>query len=459
MESVFDYIESNLTQEISITHIAKLAGCSEYNFERVFSFIMGISLSEYIRNRKMSESVADIISGERIIDTAIKYGYNSQEAFSRAFKRVHGFNPGQVKENSYTAVVYPRAKLYFTEEEEKMNNTMSEFILPRKPSVEQFKHRTPSPVTLNFPVSMRTYMEYMGQNTDTMRNHTLLSNLCGDTCGAGLELATDDGIILALDTFGYECEIYSTQKGASNYMAERELTEKIIKELTVNKRPVISVNVVDCCFGGAIIGYKDNGKCLMNWGFFPFDTSENPEPIITDCYDWYKKTEKVIFVSDRKDNIAELAEIYKLTFRKMSDYLGSSECLVNKAFYDIWRKRLTEVEDELSDEGSIVDPMWCDYAEKRFYAGQFVLQLREYYPQFDSELIELWKIFGEKINGLMYEYIAQVGLNPGEELQKANFERLKNKEVRCKMIEIVNRCEELEREAADTISKLTYDAI
>ena len=70
------YIEDNLTDEINMEEAAKKACCSPYYFQRIFSYMSGMTLSEYIRKRKMSMAAVDIQNGEKILDTAIKYGYN-----------------------------------------------------------------------------------------------------------------------------------------------------------------------------------------------------------------------------------------------------------------------------------------------------------------------------------------------------------------------------------------------
>lgn len=83
------YIEDNLTDEINMEEAAKKACCSPYYFQRIFSYMSGMTLSEYIRKRKMSMAAVDIQNGEKILDTAIKYGYNSPTSFNRAFQSVH----------------------------------------------------------------------------------------------------------------------------------------------------------------------------------------------------------------------------------------------------------------------------------------------------------------------------------------------------------------------------------
>lgn len=92
---VMDYIEQNLSGKIDAKEVAKLACCSEYHFPRMFSAITGLSLAEYIRRRRLSQAAFELQNNTfvRIIDLAIKYGYDSPDAFSRAFKNLHGVTP------------------------------------------------------------------------------------------------------------------------------------------------------------------------------------------------------------------------------------------------------------------------------------------------------------------------------------------------------------------------------
>ncbi|WP_234124905.1 AraC family transcriptional regulator [Clostridium hydrogenum] len=89
-----DYIENNLTNDISYDEAAKIACCSTYYFQRIFSYITGISLSEYIRRRRMTAAAFDLQgSGMKVMDIGLKYGYKSPTAFNRAFQSVHGISP------------------------------------------------------------------------------------------------------------------------------------------------------------------------------------------------------------------------------------------------------------------------------------------------------------------------------------------------------------------------------
>jgi AraC family transcriptional regulator len=92
---VMEYIEENIENEIDFSKCAEIACCSEYHFQRMFGYIAGVTLGEYIRRRKMTRAAADLQNGEKVLDTAIKYGYDSPTAFNRAFQSIHGVPPSK----------------------------------------------------------------------------------------------------------------------------------------------------------------------------------------------------------------------------------------------------------------------------------------------------------------------------------------------------------------------------
>ena len=107
MNSAIAYMEENLTGQISYEQLGRIACCSAYHFQRMFAYMAGVPLSEYVRRRKMSLAAADLQSGERIIDVAGKYGYNSPTAFNRAFQSVHGVAPSAVKKAGTSIRSFP----------------------------------------------------------------------------------------------------------------------------------------------------------------------------------------------------------------------------------------------------------------------------------------------------------------------------------------------------------------
>lgn len=108
MNNAIAYIENNLDTTIDYGEAAKIAYCSVYHFQRFFSFIAGIPLSEYIRRRRMTLAAFELQNGNaKVIDVGLKYGYESPEAFARAFKNMHGISPTSAKDNGTQLKAYP----------------------------------------------------------------------------------------------------------------------------------------------------------------------------------------------------------------------------------------------------------------------------------------------------------------------------------------------------------------
>jgi AraC family transcriptional regulator len=108
LSSAIDYIEKNLAGEISYEEAAKIACCSTYYFQRMFSYVAGISLSEYIRRRRMTQAAFELqTTNIKILDVALKYGYTSPTSFNRAFQSVHGISPVSAKAQGNVLNAYP----------------------------------------------------------------------------------------------------------------------------------------------------------------------------------------------------------------------------------------------------------------------------------------------------------------------------------------------------------------
>ncbi|MCB0174427.1 MAG: AraC family transcriptional regulator [Anaerolineae bacterium] len=115
MNQALAYIEDNLADEIDFTEVERLALCSEYHFRRMFSFLAGVSLSEYIRRRRLTLAAFELVHSDvRVIDLALKYGYNSPDSFTRAFHSLHGVTPVEAKTTGQPLKAYPRMTFQLT---------------------------------------------------------------------------------------------------------------------------------------------------------------------------------------------------------------------------------------------------------------------------------------------------------------------------------------------------------
>lgn len=109
MNEVIEYIENNLENEIDMNKIASISCYSQTTFQRMFSIICDLPLSEYIRRRRLTQAAFDLQNNDiKIIDIALKYGYSSPETFTRAFSALHGVSPTASKNAGVSLQAYPR---------------------------------------------------------------------------------------------------------------------------------------------------------------------------------------------------------------------------------------------------------------------------------------------------------------------------------------------------------------
>ena len=115
MNGALDYIEENLTDELDMSLIALKACCSSYNFQRMFSFIADCPLAEYIRRRRLTQAAVELQNTDaKIIDVAVRYGYDSPTSFARAFTALHGLTPSEARQPGATLKAYPKISFHIS---------------------------------------------------------------------------------------------------------------------------------------------------------------------------------------------------------------------------------------------------------------------------------------------------------------------------------------------------------
>ncbi|MBZ9686304.1 AraC family transcriptional regulator [Clostridium estertheticum] len=126
IEKSMDFIEENLTTDISLTEIANEAYCSLSYFHQLFHALVGYSLKEYVRKRRLAESAYELISTQnKILDIALKYGYETPESFTRAFSKMYGLIPSKYRKNSEHKIFFKKRDL----NEIKYKNIGGDFII------------------------------------------------------------------------------------------------------------------------------------------------------------------------------------------------------------------------------------------------------------------------------------------------------------------------------------------
>ena len=98
IQNAINYVEEHLTDDLNYDEIAEEAASSSFYFQRIFSILCGITLGDYIRNRRLTLAGNELSAADdKVIDIALKYGYESPESFTRAFSRFHGVTTSEAK--------------------------------------------------------------------------------------------------------------------------------------------------------------------------------------------------------------------------------------------------------------------------------------------------------------------------------------------------------------------------
>lgn len=132
IQRAVDYIEDHITEKIDYEKVAAQGFSSVYHFQRVFSIVCGFTLGEYIRNRKLTLAGKDLASGrEKVLDTALKYGYESPDSFAKAFRKFHSILPSDAKKYGSRLKSFSRLDLKISAE----GGTIMDYRMEKKPEI------------------------------------------------------------------------------------------------------------------------------------------------------------------------------------------------------------------------------------------------------------------------------------------------------------------------------------
>lgn len=133
MQKAIEYIEDNITDKLDYVDIAKKAYSSSFHFQRVFSIMCGYTIGEYIRNRRLTLAGNELAnSNTKVIDVALKYGYDSPDSFAKAFTRFHGISPSSVHKEGAILKSFTRLSIKISME----GGNIMDYKIEKKPAFE-----------------------------------------------------------------------------------------------------------------------------------------------------------------------------------------------------------------------------------------------------------------------------------------------------------------------------------
>ncbi|PSL51592.1 AraC family transcriptional regulator [Saccharothrix carnea] len=184
LNRLVDLVEEHLGEEFDVDGLARSLGTTGYHLRRMFSSLAGMPLSEYVRRRRMTVAAADVVRGEDdLLGIAVRHGYGSTEAFGRAFRAVHGANPGDVRRDGGPLRAQPQLRFRLTVE----GSTAMDTRIVDRPAFRLVGHATRVPL-IHHGVNPHIQRHITALPQD---EHVRLKAL-GNTEPAGLLQVSDD---------------------------------------------------------------------------------------------------------------------------------------------------------------------------------------------------------------------------------------------------------------------------
>ena len=231
IQHAIDYIEDNLTKTIDYEEVAKQCYSSSYHFQRVFSILCGFTLGEYIRNRRLTLAGRELATtNAKVIDVAMRYGYESPDSFAKAFQKFHGILPSQARNNGSNLKSFSRLVLKFSLE----GGTTMNYRIETKPALTLLGYKK----RFNGTPYDEARQHQEGDFFKTTRAHQwMLKGMANDKMSDYCVLAnfTDDGydFYISVTTDGYEREnLYNSEVTGIDFMDKFGFEEIVIPEQT-----------------------------------------------------------------------------------------------------------------------------------------------------------------------------------------------------------------------------------
>ncbi|MGI5898335.1 MAG: helix-turn-helix transcriptional regulator [Christensenellales bacterium] len=458
VQKAINFIEENLLEDISPNDVSGNIYASKDHFQRIFNVVTGFSVSEYIRNRRLSLAGRELVGGRaRIIDVALKYRYETPESFTKAFSRFHGVAPSSIR---------TRERLKTFDQITIQITIQGGFGMSVKLDVRSvgflnnLKNDMRSPESFALPACMTSLMEYIGEDArwQTIHAHNRVytkrklydailaaSGMAfgllwhPEVCPSSFDLTQVNDhnatITHAFDYVGYGCEIVEKTEGNFD-----EMKSLVTQSIDAGK-PVLAFGIVGPPECAIVCGYDSGGDTLFGWSHF-----QSYEP--ADCEhngmfrkaDWHGDVWKIVLCKDKKEPDTDLKAIIRrgiaITSANELDGLYSGA-----AAYDAWAGYVANpAYDSMSDD-ELRGKFWFhhmlvgNHAEARCYLGGFLHES----AGDDEALHKIANLYNEIHDTCWQVWAATDGFkNPD------NYKAFREKSKRDKVVKLIRKIEELD---------------
>lgn len=362
------YIENHLLDDLNIDDVATHICASSSNFGRIFYIVTGFSVTEYVRMRRLSKAGQELRDANcKVVDIALKYGYESSESFSKAFTHFHGITPSEAKNTAKSLKIFAPLTIEI--------NIKGGCVMTRKLISNVEKIYEDPTENYMFPSCMRSVMGALGEDktfdfmfftgatgdlfTQTWMNpkwqyNDSFSNTCHHTLVP---------IKNAFAACGYDYEYISKseiQKDKAKY------TQKIVESIDRGV-PVLTFGIVGPPVCSIIFGYDENGDVLIGWSQFADEPSSDTDTPYADNYfqkrNGLDNSDALIFIGEKRYT-PSIADGIRNSIRNIpmfadladADGLYSQQIVFGKRAFEAWADSLLD-DSCFKNEDMLASPM------------------------------------------------------------------------------------------------------
>ena len=204
-QASIDYIEQNLTKELDIGKIAKKTALSSFYYQRIFGAMCGMTVGEYIRERRMTLAAQELAGSDcKVIDIALKYGYDSPDSFTKAFQRFHGITPAQAREKGVNLRSLAPLHIKITLE----GGTMLDYKIVEKAAFTVVGIKK----SFNSETSYKEIPKFWGEWASDMKGLKGMFGVCSDMDGTNFDYWIAD-LYMPWEEYPQECSTYQIPGG------------------------------------------------------------------------------------------------------------------------------------------------------------------------------------------------------------------------------------------------------
>lgn len=407
VQKALNMIEAHLMEDINAETIAKSLYTSSAYFQKIFSIVTGFPVGDYIRNRRLSLAGEEIEAGKtKVLDAALKFGYESPESFTKAFTRFHGITPSAVRKS-------PCGLKYFSP----MNiqiNIEGGFIMSRRliPNVEKlYENKTENYM---FPSCMRSAMSALGE--DKEYDFSFFSGVTGDfftqiwlepkwrynDSYSNVCKETQLPIKYAFDACGYEYSYVTQEELQKN---KPECIAKIVESID-RGLPVLTFGIVGPPVCSIICGYAEDGDVLIGWSQFTGETTQDTifDHAFSENYFQVRNgldhSEALLFFGKKKEKPPVAAEMKRsiLNIPELAAMKPDNGVYFGRAAFDAWADSLlcdTSFENEDMLEGPLDTYRSCvvQAGTNLNYLEPYLARVQQICPDLTKQIGALRKLF------------------------------------------------------------------